>query len=73
MIEWDQDREPESMAAWLLKRTGWVPGAAEALVLQCVQEAIADGDQDGIARWDNVLDTIEDLRGRMPAAGERVH
>jgi hypothetical protein len=73
VIEWDQDQEPESMAAWLLKRTGWAPGAAEALALQCVQEAVADQDEDGIARWDDVLDAIEELRSQISVSRQHVH
>jgi hypothetical protein len=61
------------MAAWLLKRTGWAPSAAEALALKCVQVAVADEDQDGIARWNKVVDAIEELRGQKPTFGQQVH
>jgi hypothetical protein len=72
VIELNQERDSESMAEWLLHRTDNVPGPAEALALQCVQEAAADQDQNGIARWNDVLSAIADLRGRMPAS-RRLH
>jgi hypothetical protein len=73
VIEWDEDCETESMAAWLLQRTANAPGAAEALALQCVHEAARMQDQDAVTRWRLVCDAIEELRSIIPAAAQRVH
>jgi hypothetical protein len=72
VIEWNEDCETKSMAAWLLQRTANAPGAAEALALQCVHEAARTQDQDAVTRWSLVCDAIEELRSMIPAAAQRV-
>jgi hypothetical protein len=73
VIEWDQERDPFRKAAWLLERSTYLPGVAEALVTKCLQEAADTHDRDGVVHWNLVLDAIEVLRRQNPAEGEAVH